>query len=159
MTSGAGLELPHGANGVLPSQLLHHAVTAGYVHGGDFTIPEHSVQPASIDLRLGEVAYRIRCSFLPGTDTVERKVKDYVIDELDLRREGAVLETNRPYLIPLKETLALPETVRAKANPKSSTGRADVFTRVITDGSSRFDEVSAGYTGGLYLEVVPLSFP
>jgi dCTP deaminase len=105
------------------------------------------------------VAYRIRCSFLPGKHAVEQRVKDYVIDELDLRREGAVLETNRPYLIPLKETLALPADVRAKANPKSSTGRADVFTRVITDGSSRFDEIAAGYSGGLYLEVVPLSFP
>jgi dCTP deaminase len=158
VTSGAGLDLPHGANGVLPSQLLHQAVAAGYVHGGDFTIPEASVQPASIDLRLGEVAYRIRCSFLPGTDTVSRKVKDYVIDELDLRREGAVLETNRPYLIPLIESVALPPEIRGRTNPKSSTGRLDVFTRVITDESDRFDEIAPGYTGGLYLEVVPLSY-
>ncbi|MEY2589513.1 MAG: dCTP deaminase [Acidimicrobiaceae bacterium] len=153
-----GLDLPHGANGVFPSQLLHQAVAAGYVHGGDFTIPEPSVQPASVDLRLGEVAYRIRCSFLPGADSVERKVKDYVIDELDLRRDGAVLETNRPYLIPLIEGVALPPDIRGRTNPKSSTGRLDVFTRVITDGSDRFDEIAPGYTGGLYLEVVPLSF-
>ncbi|MGH8973828.1 MAG: 2'-deoxycytidine 5'-triphosphate deaminase, partial [Acidimicrobiia bacterium] len=83
---------------------------------------------------------------------------DYVIDELDLHKGGAVLETNRPYLIPLKERLSLPPDVRGKANPKSSTGRLDVFTRVITDESYRFDEIAPGYDGPLYLEVVPLSF-
>jgi dCTP deaminase len=153
------LDLPAGRSGVLPNQYLSAAIGVGTIHAGGFTIPQHNVQPASLDLRLGEVAYRIRCSFLPGKHTVERRVKDYVIDELDLRREGAVLETNLPYVIPLKEQLDLPPQVRAKANPKSSTGRADVFTRLITDESSRFDEVAAGYTGGLYLEVVPLSFP
>jgi dCTP deaminase len=86
-------------------------------------------------------------------------LKPLIIDELDLRREGAVLESSRPYLIPLKERLALPSDIRGKANPKSSTGRADVFTRVITDGSYRFDEIAPGYRGQLYLEVVPLSFP
>jgi dCTP deaminase len=129
------------------------------IDAGRFTIPDDNVQPASLDLRLGEVAYRIRCSFLPDTQTVERKAKDYIFDELDLRKEGVVLETNRPYLIPLKERLALPPELRGKANPKSSTGRVDVFTRVITDESFRFDEIAAGYDGPLYLEVVPLSFP
>ena len=152
------LNLPQGKDGVLPSQYLHAAVEAGVISAGGFTIPRENVQPASLDLRLGEVAYRIRCSFLPGRHPVEHRVKDYVIDELDLHREGAVLETNRPYLIPLKERLALPPDVRGKANPKSSTGRLDVFTRVITDGSYRFDEIVEGYTGNLYLEVVPLSF-
>ncbi len=153
------LDLPTGRSGVLPSQHIDAAIAAGAIHAGGYTIPQHNVQPASLDLRLGEVAYRIRCSFLPGKNTVERRVKDYIIDELDLHREGAVLETKLPYLIPLKERLALPRELRAKANPKSSTGRADVFTRIITDESSRFDEVAAGYSGGLYLEVVPLSFP
>jgi dCTP deaminase len=129
------------------------------IDAGAFTIPPDNVQPASLDLRLGEVAYRIRCSFLPAGETVERRVKDFVVDEINLHREGAVLETNRPYLIPLKERLALPPGVRGRANPKSSTGRADVFTRVITDGSARFDDIAAGYHGNLYLEVVPLSFP
>ncbi len=152
------LNLPPGKDGVLPSQYLHAAVEAGVISAGGFTVPRENVQPASLDLRLGEVAYRIRCSFLPGRHPVEQRVKDYVIDELDLHREGAVLETNRPYLIPLKERLALPANVRGKANPKSSTGRLDVFTRVITDGSYRFDEIVEGYTGNLYLEVVPLSF-
>jgi dCTP deaminase len=152
------LNLPPDREGVLPSQYLAAAIDAGVISAGAFTVPRENIQPASLDLRLGEVAYRIRCSFLPGRHTVERRVKDYVIDELDLHREGAVLETNRPYLIPLKERLALPAGVRGKANPKSSTGRLDVFTRVITDGSYRFDEIREGYTGNLYLEVVPLSF-
>jgi dCTP deaminase len=153
------LDLPEDDGGVLPNQHLEAAIAAGVIHAGSYTIPRENVQPASLDLRLGEVAYRIRCSFLPGRNTVEERIKDYVIDELDLHRGGAVLETNLPYLIPLKECLALPAGVRAKANPKSSTGRADVFTRVITDESSRFDEVAPGYHGRLYLEVVPLSFP
>jgi dCTP deaminase len=153
------LTLPEGHEGVLPNQYLDAAIREGVIDAGGFKIPSENVQPASLDLRLGEVAYRIRCSFLPGTDTVERRLKDFIVDELDLHREGAVLETNRPYLIPLKERLALPPTIRGKANPKSSTGRADVFTRVITDRSTRFDEIASGYTGNLYLEVVPLSFP
>jgi dCTP deaminase len=143
---------------VLPSQLLQQAIDVGYIDGGDYKIPASAIQPASLDLRLGEVAYRIRCSFLPDRETVEQKVKNYIIDELDLRDDGAVLETNRPYLIPLIESLALPPDLRARTNPKSSTGRLDVFTRVITDESYRFDEIRAGYHGQLYLEVVPLSF-
>lgn len=155
----SGFELPAGAQGVLPAHYLASAIDTGVIDAGSFKIPASNIQPASLDLRLGEVAYRIRCSFLPDADTVERKVKDYIIDEISLHNEGVVLETNRPYLIPLKERLALPAEVRGKANPKSSTGRLDVFTRVITDGSHRFDEIAAGYEGGLYLEVVPLSFP
>jgi dCTP deaminase len=155
----AALGLPAGKQGVLPAQHLRRAIDAGVIDAGRFTIPPDNVQPASLDLRLGEVAYRIRCSFLPDTQTVERKAKDYIFDELDLRKEGVVLETNRPYLIPLKERLALPAEIRGKANPKSSTGRVDVFTRVITDESFRFDEITQGYEGPLYLEVVPLSFP
>jgi dCTP deaminase len=146
------------ANGVLPSQRLADAVAAGVIDGGDYKIPTESIQPASIDLRLGEVAYRIRCSFLPATEAVEVKLKSYIIDEVDLRRDGAVLETNRPYLIPLIEEVNLPKVIRGRTNPKSSTGRLDVFTRVITDRSYRFDEIAPGYAGKLYLEVVPLSF-
>jgi dCTP deaminase len=154
----AGLGLPEDANGVLPSQVLHRAVELGFISAGEYRILPESIQPASVDLRLGEVAYRIRCSFLPDRRPVEVKLKEFVVDELDLRRDGAVLETNRPYLIPLIEELDLPEDIRGKANPKSSTGRLDVFTRVITDQSFRFDEIRPGYHGKLYLEVVPLSF-
>jgi dCTP deaminase len=163
-TANAGLPvrgvlgLPSHAEGVLPSQALIKAIESGMIAAGDYRIQEASVQPASLDLRLGEVAYRIRSSFLPDTRPVEVKLKELVVDELDLRRDGAVLETNRPYLIPLIETLELPPELRGRANPKSSTGRLDVFTRVITDQSYRFDEIKAGYTGRMYLEVVPLSF-
>jgi dCTP deaminase len=152
------LGLPEGAEGVLPSQSLERAVELGIIDSGEYKIPPSNIQPASIDLRLGEVAYRIRSSFLPDTRPVEEKLKEFLVDELDLRREGAVLETNRPYLIPLIEELDLPADVRGRANPKSSTGRLDVFTRVITDQSFRFDEIRPGYDGRLYVEVVPLSF-
>ncbi|MGH9045683.1 MAG: 2'-deoxycytidine 5'-triphosphate deaminase domain-containing protein, partial [Acidimicrobiales bacterium] len=151
------IDLPPGGSGVLARRHLLQAIEAGAI-GSDRPIPDSNVQPASLDLRLGPVAYRMRCSFLPGTDTVERKLRDHIIDELDLRDDGAVLETNRPYLVALEERLALPPGVRAKANPKSSTGRVDVFTRVITDHSFRFDEVATGYRGPLFLEIVPLSF-
>lgn len=150
-------KLPPGT-GVLPRQWIARAIDAGWVSAGRWNLDASDIQPASLDLRLGEVAYRVRCSFLPDTQTVVEKIAALAMDELDLRRGGAVLETNRPYLIPLKEALALPPGVRAKANPKSSTGRLDVFTRVITDRSYRFDEVAGGYRGPLYLEVVPLSF-
>jgi len=153
------LDLPAGRTGVLPCQHLERAIAARVVHAGPNAIPSENVQPASLDLRLGEVAYRIRCSFLPGRQSVEQRVKDYIIDELDLRKDGVVLETKRPYLIPLKERLSLPPGIRGKANPKSSTGRIDVFTRVITDESYRFDEIADAYEGPMFLEVVPLSFP
>ena len=150
--------IPQGGAGVLPNSYLVAAIDEGIIDAGRFKIPAENVQPASLDLRLGEVAYRMRCSFLPGNEDVAVRIKELAIDRLDLRGEGVVLETNRPYLIPLKERLALPGGVRAKANPKSSTGRLDVFTRVITDHSYRFDEIAPGYHGELFLEVVPLSF-
>lgn len=152
------LGLPEDARGVLPSQALVRAIDQGIIDAGDYRVPDEAIQPASVDLRLGETAYRIRSSFLPDKRPVEVKLKEFVVDELDLRRDGAVLETNRPYLIPLVERLDLPPGVRGKANPKSSTGRLDVFTRVITDEGFRFDEIREGYHGPLYLEVVPLSF-
>ena len=141
------LNLQPTSEGVLPGQLLERAIRAGYIDAGRFNIPDANVQPASLDLRLGERALRIRCSFLPGSDSVERKLKDYILDEIDLRGDGAMLEARCPYLIELKERLDLPAGLRGKANPKSSTGRIDVFTRVITDNSDRFDEVAPGYQG------------
>jgi dCTP deaminase len=153
------LGIPDNAQGVLPNTFLEAAIDAGVIDAGEFKIPKSNVQPASLDLCLGDRAFRIRCSFLPAGDTVEDRVKDYIIDTISLHGDGVVLETGRPYLIPLRERLKLPPHIRAKANPKSSTGRADVFTRIITDHSSRFDEIAPGYEGGLYLEVVPLSFP
>jgi dCTP deaminase len=108
-------------------------------------------------LTLGKVAYRLRCSFLPGNQSVREKLSEYHMGELDLER-GAVLEQDRPYLIPLNERLSLPKGIRGRANPRSSTGRIDVFTRVVTDYGQHFDEVRDGYDGELFLEVVPRSF-
>lgn len=153
------LGLPDSQAGVLPNQHLSEAVEQGLIHAQGPGVPAENIQPASIDLRLGPIAYRVRCSFLPAGRTVKRRMTDVVLDEISLAGNGAVLAPGLPYLIPLKENLELPPSLRAKANPKSSTGRVDVFTRVITDHSYRFDEVEAGYQGGLYLEVVPLSFP
>lgn len=153
------LNLPAG-EGVFPNQVLEQAIGARVIEAPDDSpVPAENVQPASLDLRLGPVGYSIQCSFLPGNQSVETRMKDLILDEFDLGGDGVVLHAGRPYLIPLKESLALPSKVRAKANPKSSTGRADVFTRVITDGGFRFDEIAEGYRGRLYLEVVPLSFP
>ena len=143
--------------GVLPSHGLRDALEHDWIFS-DFNIPPGSIQPASIDLRLGEYAWLLRCSFLPDAgSTVERKVADLAFDQIPIR-DGATLERGSTYLIPLVEKLDLPPGVRGKANPKSSTGRLDVFTRVITDRNNRFDEVPPGYRGKLYLEVVPLSF-
>ena len=146
------------STGVLPSQRLREAVSDGWIVAGDWRIPPSSLQPASIDLRLGEHAWALRCSFLPDSDsTVEEKIEDLAFERIDLR-DGATLERDRPYLVPLIEELRLPQEIRAKANPKSSTGRLDVFTRVLTDRNHRFDEIAAGYGGRLYLEVVPRTF-
>ena len=144
--------------GVLPSQRLRDAVQREWVVAGEWRIPPESIQPASLDLRLGDHAWALRCSFLPDSNsTVEEKIEGLAFERIDLR-DGATLERDRPYLVPLIEELRLPEQIRAKANPKSSTGRLDVFTRVLTDRSHRFDEIEAGYHGKLYLEVVPRSF-
>jgi dCTP deaminase len=157
---GPGASWLPGGEGVLPCQLLEKAQAAGALLApeGD-PIPSTNLQPASVDLRLGRRAVRLRCSFLPGAAPVLDKLADYALDELDLRGRGAVLERGRPYLVELKERLELPAQVHGRANPKSSTGRVDVFTRLITDGGRRFDEIAPGYAGGLYLEIVPLSFP
>jgi dCTP deaminase len=144
--------------GVLPAQALRREIEAETITSDPYRIPPGSVQPASLDLRLGEFAWALRCSFLPDTgSTVEDKITDLAFQRLDLR-DGAALERDRPYLVPLIEQLALPAELRGKANPKSSTGRLDVFTRVITDGNPSFDEVPYGYHGKLYLEIVPRSY-
>jgi dCTP deaminase len=153
-TEGAG-PLPSDS-GVLPRESLAKAVETRVIHSR-WTIPDRNIQPASVDLRLGEVAHRLRCSFLPGRQTVASRLADYSMGEVSLIG-GAVLERNRPYLIPLMEELALPAGIRARANPRSSTGRLDIFTRVVTDRSSRFDDIDAGYAGPIYLEVVSRSF-
>ncbi|MFI6827596.1 2'-deoxycytidine 5'-triphosphate deaminase [Kribbella sp. NPDC050241] len=147
-------------DGVLPNQHLEKAISEGIISASDEEIPAANIQPASLDLRLGDVAHRIQCSFLPGQHKVEDRLRELGKYQLDLTDpDGAVLEVGLPYVIPLMERLHLPNRMRARANPKSSTGRADVFTRVITDHGPRFDDIRTGYAGRLYLEVVPLSFP
>ena len=117
------------------------------------------IQPASLDLRLGAKAYRVRASFMPGPGTpVIDKLERLKLHEIDLTA-GAVLETGCVYIVPLLESLSLSPELSASANPKSSTGRLDIFTRVITDGAQEFDKVPAGYKGPLYLEVSPRTFP
>lgn len=117
------------------------------------------IQPASLDLRLGRTAWRIRASFLPGEGvSVKSRLKDLSLHQLDLTR-GAVLETGCVYLVELFEHLKLPADLAAAANPKSSTGRLDVFVRVITDDARAFDTIPAGYKGPLYLEISPRTFP
>ena len=117
------------------------------------------IQPASMDLRLGYTAYRLRASFLPGQSVAvkSRLSAPLVMHKIDLS-PGAVLETGCIYLVPLQETLNLPGDVCARTNPKSSTGRIDVFTRVITDGATAFDTIAPGYRGGLWLEISPRTF-
>lgn len=144
--------------GILPRQRLREAERLGIVTTNASEIPDDSFQPASLDLLLGPVAFRIGASFLPGDCTVKERLSDLQLDKAIDIRPGAILEPNRPYLIPLMEGLHLPQNVRAFANPKSSTGRVDIFTRVVTDHSHRFDAITAGYEGTLWLEVFSRSF-
>ncbi len=117
------------------------------------------IQPASLDLRLGAIAYRVRASFLPGPGTaVVRRIAELKLHEFALA-DGAVLETGCVYIVPLIERLALPADIAAATNPKSSTGRLDVFTRVIADETRGFDRVEPGYHGPLYAEISPKTFP
>jgi dCTP deaminase len=144
--------------GVLPAQALRGLIETGAVHLG-LPLGVKQLQPASLDLRLGAKAYRVRASFLPGPGTtVERKLDGIVLHEIDLTH-AAVLETGCVYIVPLLEKLALPQELSASANPKSSTGRLDVFTRVIADSGTAFDQIPAGYNGPLYAEICPQTFP
>ncbi len=120
---------------------------------------DDQVQPASLDLRLGRTAYRVRASFLPGPgSTVANKLERFAMHEIDLTN-GAVLETGCVYIVPLLESFELANDLSASANPKSSTGRLDIFTRVIADHAQQFDMIPAGYRGPLYIEVSPRTFP
>lgn len=169
--------------GILPVQKLKLLCEAGIIRGvKGYPVTENQYQPNSIDLRLGEVAHRVRSSFLTENETVQQKIDKLHQYSFSIE-EGAVLEPNCVYIIPLLEELNLPsshypmqknlfdgangedirlfaeENLSAKANPKSTTGRLDIFTRVITDYSHRFEEIDQGFKGRLYLEVVPKSFP
>lgn len=169
--------------GVLPIQKIRLLYDLGIIHcPHEYPLQEDQFQPNSLDLRLGEIAHRVRCSFLPENETVDSKLDKLTQHSFSIR-DGAVLEPNCTYIIPLLEELHLPinstmspeksgkghdegnspifteHKLSARTNPKSSTGRLDIFTRVITDFSHRFEEITPGYNGKLYLEVVPKSFP
>jgi dCTP deaminase len=146
------------AHGILPDRLIAALAEAGGIPAiRQFAADQ--IQPASLDLRLGAVAYRVRASFLPGPgSTVARRIAELKLHEFALTG-GAVLETGCVYIVPLIESLNLPAEIAAVTNPKSSTGRLDVFTRVIADETRGFDRIEGGYRGPLYAEISPKTFP
>ncbi|SEQ63605.1 dCTP deaminase [Faunimonas pinastri] len=153
-----GAEMTTERQGILPDGEIGRLIEAGAIRLADPAAP-NQIQPASLDLRLGSVAHRVRASFLPGPNfSVETKLRQLGLHEIPLD-DGAVLETGCVYIVPLQESLALPADIAASANPKSSTGRLDIFTRVITDNARSFDQMPPGYTGPLYLEISPRTFP
>jgi len=144
-------------NGVIPNQHIEEMIDLGQITAHPDVIPAQ-VQPASLDLRLGHVAYRVRASFLAGHGAkVADRLAEFEMHQIDLTG-GAVLEKGCVYVVPLMESLALPDDISAVANAKSSTGRLDLLTRTITDGGAEFDRVAPGYTGPLYAEICPRSF-
>lgn len=146
-------------SGVLVVQHLRHLVQTRVIHA-EPGIEEAQLQPNSLDLRLGRQAHRVRCSFLPGAQGVTETLRAFDADlhAFDLS-QPAVLEPNVPYLFELAERLDLPPGLSARANPKSSTGRLDIFARVVTDTGEAFDEIPAGYRGKLFVHVISRSFP
>jgi dCTP deaminase len=143
--------------GVLPSQDIEKMLENGAITASPAVDPAQ-VQPASLDLRLGTVAYRVRASFLAGSNrTVTDRLAEFEMHRIDLS-DGAVLEKGCVYVVPLMESLNLPEEVSAVANAKSSTGRLDLLTRAITDGGEEFDRIKPGYSGPLFAEICPRSF-
>ena len=144
--------------GILPAQWLEHAVrVTKEIFSLDDQIQNDQFQPASLDLRLGPKAYRVRASFLPGKSTVREKLEQLTMHEMDIS-QGGVLERGCVYIVPLLEHLALRRRTSARGNPKSSTGRLDIFTRLITDRGTEFDTVREQYKGPLYAEVSPRTF-
>ena len=144
-------------SGVLPDSRIRDLIGSGAVAADPAPIAAQ-LQPASLDLRLGTKAYRVRASFLaPGGAPVAERLKTFTMHEIALSG-GAVLEKGCVYVVPLMERLALPTGLQAVANAKSSTGRLDLLTRTITDGGTEFDRIPGGYTGPLYAEICPRSF-
>jgi dCTP deaminase len=144
--------------GILPDRMIAALARQGNIRAAR-PFEADQIQPASLDLRLGAIAYRVRASFLPGPGTtVAQRIAELKLHEFSLAA-GAVLETGCVYIVPLIENLALPADIAAATNPKSSTGRLDVFTRVIADETRGFDRISGGYHGPLYAEISPKTFP
>jgi dCTP deaminase len=144
--------------GIIPSQGIAELIRAGDI-ASLVPIDPDQIQPASIDLRLGPRAYRVQASFLPGPEAtvMDRVAQLDGLPSIDLS-EPAVFEKGAVYVIELLESVRLTNGLECKANPKSSTGRLDVLTRLITDRGTAFDRVERGYKGPLYVEVAPMSF-
>jgi dCTP deaminase len=149
---------PEQLTGVLPSQVIRTFIDAGKIISPAAPISDSQLQPASLDLRLGRKAYQVKASFIPGQSTIANKIQDLLIREINLE-DTAVLEPGSVFIVQLLESLDLPPDVYAKANPKSTTGRLDIFTRLITEPGKEFELVPKGYSGALYLEVVSRTFP
>lgn len=143
--------------GVIPSQQIETMIASGQISAALAPVPDQ-IQPASLDLRLGHVAYRVRASFLAGHGrSVAERLAEFEMHRVDLS-DGAVLEKGCVYVVPLQERLSLPTGMTAAASAKSSTGRLDLLTRVITDHGVEFDRVPDGYDGPLFAEICPRSF-
>lgn len=142
--------------GILPCQAIEDLIAQGAISSLT-PFDKDQVQPASLDLRLGERAWRVRASFLPRHRRVMERLPDVAMHQLDLS-QGAVFERGCVYIAEVQERLALPKGVAARGNPKSSTGRVDVFVRLLTDHGAAFDDVAEGYTGPLYVEIAPQTF-
>ena len=145
------------APGILPCQSIEALIAGGAITSAT-PFDDDQVQPASLDLRLAGRAWRVRASFLPRHGKVRDRIREVAMHELDLTGAGAVLERGCVYIVELQEAVRLPRGVSARANPKSSTGRVDVFVRVITDYGHAFDDVDEGYEGPLYIEIAPQTF-
>ncbi len=145
-----------GQQGILPMQELAQMVDEGVVSSAA-TFDRDQIQPASIDLRLGARAWRVRASYLPRGRKVADRLADVMMHKMDLSR-GAVFESGCVYIAELQEALHLPAGISARANPKSSTGRVDVFVRLLSDYGDYFDDVAPGYDGPIYLEIAPQTF-
>src|SRR5258706_495271 len=156
--SGDDSEAASYNTGILPSQELEQLVKVSKDIYSLDVIQDDQIQPASLDLRLGSVAYRVRASFLPGKNaTVEERLDDLAMHKMDIS-SGGVLERGCVYIVPLLERLSLKKRMSAMGNPKSSTGRLDIFTRLITDNGTEFDRIREQYKGPLYAEVSPRTF-
>jgi dCTP deaminase len=143
--------------GVFPSQIFENLIGKGFLKS-DEPIENDQIQPASMDLRLGDIAYRVRAGFLPGEgNSVMTRMEELRMHEVDISKSG-VLEKGAVYIIPLMELLNLPTDIHGIASPKSTTGRLDILTRLICDNGTSFDEIPEGYAGRLYVEVSPLTF-
>jgi dCTP deaminase len=149
-----------GGDGILPWQEIKRLVQVGRISANP-EVSDSQLQPASLDLRLGQQAYRVEASFLRGRSaTLLTKVHELLVDKIDLSQPTPpLLEPRVVYIIPLLERLKLPDDIRGKANPKSTTGRLDIFTRLITECGDEFDRVPKGYSGELYVEVSSRTFP